>query len=74
MTVEVLREQEVFQDAIRVLMEHLEPAKATRVWATWQVGEGNYLSIRDQLFTNETVESLYEKMQAYQNSDDNRGE
>lgn len=72
MTVQVLREQEVFQDAIRVLMEHLEPAKATRVWASWQVGEGNYLSIRDQLFGNETVASLYEKVQAYQDGDENQ--
>ena len=66
MTVEVLREQEVFQDAIQVLMEHLTPAKATRVWASWQIGEGDYLSIRDQLFANETVASLYEKVQIYQ--------
>lgn len=66
MTVAVLREQEVFQDAIQVLMEHLEPAKATRVWASWQVGEGDYLSIRDQLFADETVASLYKKVQTYQ--------
>jgi hypothetical protein len=66
MTVETLRDQEVFQDAIRVLMEHLEPAKAARVWASWQVGEGDYLSIRDQLFSDETVASLYEKVKIYQ--------
>ena len=74
MTVEVMREQEVFQDAIRVLMEHLEPAKAARVWASWQVGEGNYLYLRDQLFANETVASLYEKVQAYQDGDDRQEE
>jgi hypothetical protein len=66
MTVETLRDQEVFQDAIRVLMEHLEPAKAARVWASWQVGEGDYLSIRDQLFSDETVASLYGKVKKYQ--------
>ena len=65
MTVAVLKEQEVFREAIRVLMEHLEPAKATRILASWQIGEGDYLSIRDQLFANETVASLYEKVQIY---------
>jgi hypothetical protein len=74
MTVEILREQEVFQDAIRVLIEHLEPAKATRVWASWQVGEGDYLSIRNQLFVNETVASLYAKVQTYQGEKEKQAE
>lgn len=66
MTVETLRDQEIFQDAIQVLMEHLEPAKAARIWASWQIGEGDYLSIREQLFADETVASLYEKVKTYQ--------
>ena len=40
MTVTVIREQEVLREAVGVLWEHLGPAKAVRLWATWQMGEG----------------------------------
>jgi len=30
------------------------------------MGEGNYLAIREQLFAGETVATLFEKVQAYQ--------
>ena len=70
MTVEVVREQEILQEAIRILMDHLEPAKATRVWASWQIGEGDYLSIRDRLFEKDTVETLYDKVWDYQERED----
>ncbi len=32
----------------------------------WQVGEGDYLEIRKQLFKKETVASLYEQVEAFQ--------
>ncbi len=66
MTVEVLKEQEVFQEAVQVLMEHLGPAKAARFWAAWQGGSGDYLSLREQLFQGETVATLFEKVRTYQ--------
>jgi len=44
-------------------MKHMSPAKATRFWAPWQVGEGDYLVIREQLFAKETVKSLSKKEQ-----------
>jgi len=70
MTVKVMREQEVLQEAAEVLLEHLSPAKVARFWATWQVGGGNYLAIREQLFAEETVTTLFEKVQAYQRGRD----
>lgn len=66
MTVKVMREQEVLQEAAEVLLEHLNPAKVARFWAAWQVGKGNYLEIREQLFAEETVQTLFEKIRAYQ--------
>lgn len=70
MTVKVISEQEVVQEGAEVLLEHLSPAKVARFWAAWQVGGGNYLAIREQLFAGETVTTLFEKVQAYQRSED----
>ena len=66
MTVKVMGEQQVTQEAIEVLLEHLSAAKVARLWASWQIGKGDYLAIRDQLFAGETVETLFEKIQMYQ--------
>lgn len=66
MTIKVMREQEVLQEAAEVLLEHLNPAKVARFWAAWQVGGGSYREIREQLFAEETVQTLFEKVRAYQ--------
>lgn len=66
MMVKVIPEQEVLQEAAEVLVQHLPPAKVARFWAAWQVGGGNYLALRDQLFAGETVTTLFEKVRMYQ--------
>ena len=66
MTVQVISERQIIQEAAKVLMEHMSPAKATRFWVSWQVGEGNYQAIREQLFAKETVESLYNQIEKFQ--------
>jgi len=66
MTIHVTSERQVIQEAAQVLMRHMSPAKATRFWASWQVGEGDYLVIREQLFAKETVSSLYKKIEDFQ--------
>jgi hypothetical protein len=68
MTVHVLSEKQIMKEATQVLMTHMSPAKATRFWASWQVGEGDYLLIREQLFNKETVASLYKQVKKYQAS------
>ena len=68
MTIHIPSERQVTQEAAQVLMKHLSPATATRFWASWQVGEGNYLQTRDQLFVGETVESLYQQIEEYQST------
>lgn len=70
MTVKVLNEQEVTEEAIEVLFEHLSPAKIARLLASWQVGRGDYLAIREQLFAEETVHGLFEKIEEYQTKKD----
>lgn len=66
MTIHVPSERQVIQEAAQVLMMHMSPAKATRFWASWQVGEGDYLAIREQLFAKETVKSLYKQIKEFQ--------
>jgi hypothetical protein len=66
MTVTVVREQEVLREAVDVLWEHLSPAKVVRLWAAWQMGEGDYVALRTQLFEGESVATLFEKVRAYQ--------
>ena len=72
MTVHVLSEKQIIREATQVLMTHMSPAKATRFWAAWQVGEGDYLVLREQLFKKETVASLYEQVEKYQTNKDKK--
>lgn len=67
-TISVPSERQIVQEAAQVLMQHLSPSKATRFWASWQVGEGDYLQLRQELFAKETVDSLYKKIEAFQKS------
>lgn len=66
MKIEVINEQEVLQEGLQVLMNHLEPSKVLRFWAACRLGEGDYLLLKKQLFGEETVASLYEKVKAFQ--------
>ncbi|GAB4403509.1 MAG: hypothetical protein OHK0052_26420 [Anaerolineales bacterium] len=66
MTIHVLRERQIILEAAHILMEHMTPSKATRFWAAWQVGEGDYLAVRKQLFSGESVDSLYQQIKIFQ--------
>jgi hypothetical protein len=66
MSVKVASDQEVLREAAQILLDHMTPASAARFWAIWQAGEGDYLAIREKLFGTETVDSLYEKISAFQ--------
>jgi hypothetical protein len=47
-------------EAVEVLVERLPASKVARVLSSWQIGQGDYLKLREQLFARETVESLYQ--------------
>jgi hypothetical protein len=61
-------EKAIIRVALQVLMEHLEPLKVTRFIVACKLGEGDYIKTKDQLFDNETVDSLYAKIQAFDNN------
>ena len=68
MSVKAMSKQQVMQEASDVLIEHMSPSQLARLFASWQNGSGDYLAIRKQLFAEETVDTLFEKVQDYQAS------
>ncbi len=51
-------------EAVEVLMERLSASKVVRLLSSWQIGQGDYLKLRDELFSGETVDSLFDKAKA----------
>ncbi len=66
MSVSIPAEAEIIQEVSRLLLEGMSPAKVVRFWASWQTGQGDYLRWRDEQFADETVDSLYERIKAFQ--------
>lgn len=53
-------------------MQHLHAgvavSKINRIWAACNLGSGDYLKLKDELFEQESVESLYSKVLEFQQS------
>jgi len=60
MAVRIESDQAVVNEAVELLLEHMPPSKVAQLLAAWQVGEGDYLQMRDHLFKGETVDSLFQ--------------
>lgn len=60
MSLIVPNESATTAEAVEVLMERLPASKVARLLSSWQIGQGDYLKLRDELFASETVESLYQ--------------
>jgi hypothetical protein len=58
MSVTVPNESATTAEAIEVLMERLPASKVARLLSSWQIGQGDYLKLREELFASETVQSL----------------
>ena len=58
MSVTVQNESATTAEAVEILMERLPASKVARLLSSWQIGQGDYLKLRDELFAGETVESL----------------
>ncbi len=61
-----LSEREVIEEALDVLLKHMEPAKVAKFLAVWQTDGQNYLDVRDQLFSGVTVEELYKRLREFE--------
>ena len=62
MAVKIEREPEITQEALEALVQHLSPSKVARLMAAWQLGTGDYVAMRKQLFAGETVATLARKI------------
>ncbi|MDY6785590.1 MAG: hypothetical protein SW833_24070 [Cyanobacteriota bacterium] len=72
MTIKILNEQQVIQEALQVLLAHLDGSKVARFLAACQLGTGNYIQLKEQLVGDETVSSLYEKIKTHETSSESR--
>ena len=70
MSTKALNEQEVIHEAMTVLLHHLEPAKVAKFLAARPILNRDYLKLRDQLFAGETVDSLADKIRAYEQAEE----
>ena len=61
MKLTVPNESATTAEAVQLLMERLPPSKVARLLSSWQIGQGDYLKIRDELFAGETVERLFQE-------------
>jgi N-dimethylarginine dimethylaminohydrolase len=64
MNLPVPSEAAIAAEAVEVLMERLPASKVARLLSSWQVGQGDYLKLRDELFAAETVETLVQAARA----------
>jgi hypothetical protein len=67
MKVNINNDHEIVQEVFQILLEHLETSKVMQFWSICKLGNGNYLELKDKLFAEETVNSLYEKIKVFQN-------
>jgi len=68
MAIQVLNEQAVIQEALQVLMNHLELSKVIRFWAASGLGQGDYLQMKLQLFSETSVDTLYGQMEVFESA------
>jgi len=66
MKVDLPTEKQVIKEALKILSAHMAPVKFARFVVACQLGEGEYLLSKDEIFADETVDSLYEKVRAFE--------
>ena len=64
----VKSEQQVLQEGLQILLSNMEPSQVARFWAVCNLGGGDYLKLKDELFAQESVASLYSKVLEFQKS------
>jgi len=63
--------QKIIEAAFGVLINNLDPSQVARFWQICNLGNGDYVQLKDKFFANETVDSLYEKIKAEENPNQN---
>jgi hypothetical protein len=66
MKVNLPKERQVIEEALKILSAHMEPVKFARFVVACQLGKSDYLLSKDDTFADETVDSLYEKIRDFE--------
>lgn len=61
-------EQQILQEGLEILFAHMEPSEVARFWAACNLRGSDYLKLKDELFAEESVDSLYAKILDFQSS------
>lgn len=65
MPIKVPSEQEVWHEAMEILINQLSPAKAMRILSALQLGHGDYALMREELFGNLSVSEIAKETRLY---------
>lgn len=66
--IQVKNEQQVLQEGLQVLLSNMEPSQVACFWAACHLGSGDYLKLKDELFGQAAVASLYSEILEFQQS------
>jgi uncharacterized protein (UPF0276 family) len=61
-----LTDRQLIEEAIDVLLAHMEPAKVAKFLSIWQTDGENYLDLRDRLFGDEKVHELVKRLREFE--------
>lgn len=70
--IQIKNEQQILHKGLQILLSNMEPSEVARFWAACNLGSGDYLKLKDELFGKESVDSLYSKVLEFQESKDKR--
>ncbi|WVL02537.1 hypothetical protein Dongsha4_18730 (plasmid) [Cyanobacterium sp. Dongsha4] len=73
MKINLNTDQQIIEEAFNVLIDHLDVVKVMRFWEICHLGKGDYSELKNQLFKDETVDTLYDKIKAFENSQQENG-
>ncbi|WP_017293003.1 hypothetical protein [Geminocystis herdmanii] len=59
-------DQAIIKEVFDILKDKLETDKIIRFWTICNLNPQDYCDLKDQLFQDETVDSLYEKIKNYE--------
>lgn len=68
--IQVKSEQQILQQGLQILRSNMKPSEVARFWAACNLGGGDYLRLKDELFAQESVDSTYSKILSFQSSQD----
>lgn len=56
----------LIETAAEALIDRLGVSKASEFWSSLNYGKGNYLKMKREIFSQETINSLYKKLKKFQ--------